>query len=419
MARRKKRWSFSVGVYGCSVRAYERADGGNLWLEIRERGPDGRIRPRYEALGHGDKGQAVEEAKDRHTRLAQGLPLRNPTPTLSVVLDAFVARQQARANELRPAAVADATRQAAFWKAALGSEVDPAAVTQDDLEAVMRRRRSGECGPRGEPVPPEDRRPVRTRAVASDLEFLRAALRWAVHKKRLLRVNVMDGFEIPDEPNPRRPIATADRYEATRARADQVTMELRGGGKRVAVPSYLPELLDLAYATGRRISAITALRFADLRLEATAEAPYGAIVWPAETDKMGREWVAPMDARARAAVDRILVDRELGLRARWPDSPWCFPSPRNPSRPLSKDLASEWLERAETLAEVPKLDGSLWHAYRRGWATARKHYPLADVAAAGGWKDTTTLRTVYTQADAATVRRVVLEPTEVREARSK
>jgi hypothetical protein len=35
--------------------------------------------------------------------------------------------------------------------------------------------------------------------------------------------------------------------------------------------------------------------------------------------------------------------------------------------------------------------------------------------AAGGWKDATNLRTVYTQADAETVRRVVLEPTELQE----
>ena len=108
------------------------------------------------------------------------------------------------------------------------------------------------------------------------------------------------------------------------------------------------------------------------------------------------------------------MDREVGLRARWLDSPWLFPSPRNAGSPLAKDLASAWLEEAEALAKVPKLDGSLWHAYRRGWATARKQYPLADVAAAGGWKDTTTLRTVYTQADPATIRRVVLDAPELR-----
>ena len=82
---------------------------------------------------------------------------------------------------------------------------------------------------------------------------------------------------------------------------------------------------------------------------------------------------------------------------------------------IAAGIALTGVSALQALAKVSKLDGSLWHAYRRGWATARKHFPLADVAAAGGWKDTTTLRTVYTQADPATVRRVVLDAPELRE----
>jgi hypothetical protein len=48
-----------------------------------------------------------------------------------------------------------------------------------------------------------------------------------------------------------------------------------------------------------------------------------------------------------------------------------------------------------------KLDGSLWHAYRRKWAIERKHLPLKDVAAAGGWKDVNTLLEIYQQPDDA------------------
>jgi integrase len=410
VAKRKKHWSFCIGAYGASVRAYERA-GGRLWLAVHKKGE----KTEWVNLGHRDRALATEAAKAQHSALVNGSLAKTDKPTLGAVLDAFVARQRERTAELRPSAIGDAEREAAYWKAALGEGADAAALTQDDLEGVMRKRKAGALDARGRDVPAGKRRAVRTRTVASDLEFLRAALRWAVHKKRMLRVNVMDGFEVPDEPNPRRPVATADRYERTRAKADHVTMELRGSGARVEVPSWLPDLLDLAYSTGRRIGAICALRYSDLRLAVTPDAPFGAIVWPAETDKMGKEWTAPIDKRAREALDRIGADREVGLRAKWPASPWLFPSPRNGARPVSKDLASAWLEKAEALAELPKLDGSLWHAYRRGWATARKHFPLADVAAAGGWKDTTTLRTVYTQADAATVRRVVLEPTELRE----
>jgi hypothetical protein len=35
----------------------------------------------------------------------------------------------------------------------------------------------------------------------------------------------------------------------------------------------------------------------------------------------------------------------------------------------------------------------------RNWATERKELPLKDVAAAGGWKDVTTLLTCYQHAD--------------------
>jgi hypothetical protein len=62
---------------------------------------------------------------------------------------------------------------------------------------------------------------------------------------------------------------------------------------------------------------------------------------------------------------------------------------------------------------VEKQDGSLWHALRRAWATARKHLPTPDVAAAGGWCDQNTLLTVYQQADQETMYRVVSEPARI------
>ncbi len=70
---------------------------------------------------------------------------------------------------------------------------------------------------------------------------------------------------------------------------------------------------------------------------------------------------------------------------------------------------------AEQQAKLPKQQGSLWHAYRRAWATARKHLPDVDVAAAGGWKSTETLRRCYQQPDADTMLAVVLSGAELRE----
>jgi hypothetical protein len=76
--------------------------------------------------------------------------------------------------------------------------------------------------------------------------------------------------------------------------------------------------------------------------------------------------------------------------------------------PSTYGLASEWLRRAEKLARLPKLNRGIWHPYQRKWATARKHLPLADVAAAGGWKGTQTLTKCYQQPDEATILAVVL-----------
>lgn len=420
MAKRKKAkkgWSCSFKAYGiATVRVRERSGDGILCLEIREKGKPAK----WETLGHKDRARGIEEARLRQAQLVAGLGKCHDAtsgPTLGVVLDGYHARLRERGaiGDVRPTFVADAAVRADYWKAVLGAHTDPATITHDDIERVNGKRKAGLLDAHGHPVPKVNARPVSDTSVAADLALLRAACRWAVHKKRLLKVNPLDGFELPEEKNPRRAFATADRFEATLAVADKVFMELRGPGYKAKVTSYLPDLLVIAYGTGRRIGAILGLRYEDLRLTATEDEPYGAINWPAETDKMGMEWRAPMSERVRGAADRILVDREVGLRARWKASPYLFPSVKDPTRPMERTLASLWLREAERLANLPKLDGTTWHAYRRGWATARKSYPLADVAKAGGWKDTATLRTAYTQADRATVRKVVLEPQELRD----
>jgi len=73
--------------------------------------------------------------------------------------------------------------------------------------------------------------------------------------------------------------------------------------------------------------------------------------------------------------------------------------------------------RAEKVAGVEPLDGSLWHAYRRKWATERKHLPDVDVANAGGWKTLDTMKLSYQHADAETMFTVVTEPRRLRQSR--
>jgi len=212
----------------------------------------------------------------------------------------------------------------------------------------------------------------------------------------------LSGADATCEPNPdsgrHSGCATRHRYEALQRVAPAVTMDVRVEGKRIAVRSYLPELLALAHHTGRRIGAIVQLRYRELRL---GEGPHGAIEWPGDTDKMGQRWTAPLNAEARTAIDQALADRP-GL-----GPAFLFPSPCNPRRAVSVDLVSVWLERAEHAPVLAPHEGSLWHAFRRGWATACKNLPAQDVAATGGWSDLTCLQTAYQQPDPETMQRVV------------
>ena len=92
-----------------------------------------------------------------------------------------------------------------------------------------------------------------------------------------------------------------------------------------------------------------------------------------------------------------------------------FPSPINREKSVSYARVRCWLKKAEQLAEVPKQVGGSFHPYRRAWATARKHLPIKDVAAAGGWKSEAVLLRRYQQPDDATLFRVVTGGVELRE----
>jgi hypothetical protein len=86
-------------------------------------------------------------------------------------------------------------------------------------------------------------------------------------------------------------------------------------------------------------------------------------------------------------------------------------------KPVDTNRARLWLRTAEKLAGLPPQEQGCWHPYRRGFATARKHLGLTDLAAAGGWKGTETLTLCYLHPDADTMLRVVMGGAELREVR--
>jgi integrase len=133
-------------------------------------------------------------------------------------------------------------------------------------------------------------------------------------------------------------------------------------------------------------------------------APFGTIRWRSENDKIENEHVVPMNGIAHDSLFRVARERQAIGAA------WVFSSDMDESRPVDRHLASRWLRRAEKLAEIDHIKGRGWHSFRRGWASARKHLPDVDVAAAGGWKDTATMKRCYQHADPSGVLKAVTEP---------
>ena len=76
-------------------------------------------------------------------------------------------------------------------------------------------------------------------------------------------------------------------------------------------------LLELAYASGLRVSELLALR-----VEAVRRDP----AWLIVRGKGGKERLAPLNGSAREAVKAWLVAREVARAPNAPDSPWLFPS---------------------------------------------------------------------------------------------
>ncbi len=134
----------------------------------------------------------------------------------------------------------------------------------------------------------------------------------------------------------------------------------------------------------------------------------GAIVWREDFDKMGKRWRCPIGPEAVESA--LKKRRHIGPG-------WLFPSAGNPKQPIRYEEASVWLREAEKQAELEPQKGTLWHAFRRLWASSRKDLPDVDVAQAGGWASVDALKMAYQQPDDATMLRVVTHRTELREVR--
>jgi integrase len=281
-----------------------------------------------------------------------------------------------------------------------GPNFDVQRLTDLEWRRFELARRSGAT--KGENGKPD--KCVSDRSVHGDFVLLRTMLSWACRVRlpsgqRWLDRDPLDGVTVRQEKNPKRPIASWNRFVRTRTALQQFAAnatDISTAHRWIKVEF----ALVLAEATGRRIGSIRALCWEDFDLDAQL------VTWRAEYDKRGVEWVTPIPDRL---CDEVAKFRKAlgGL------SGPIFTGERKATRLMNRRVLDRWLTEAEAHAGLQPLRGGSWHPYRRKWATERKHLPLVDVAAAGGWKGTQMLLKCYQQPDPDTILSVMNEPSKL------
>ncbi|HSG09502.1 MAG TPA: tyrosine-type recombinase/integrase [Longimicrobiales bacterium] len=393
---RKKHWSKVVEESGVTLRLYERENSSAVWYAYSEGG-----RKLRKSLKTSDRALAEERARDIARRTARDVLVgdRPPTERLTVgQLADFYLAHRGPLLSLSRRRFMEATL--ALFRIHLGASFVMADFGQHDADTYVAARQSGR-------VRTADRRGSNApepATVKNELDALSTVCNWACGFRRdghvLLASNPVRGLTKPRQDNPSRPRATEARYLALLAVADEADPNGR-----------LRALLVLAWETGRRINSILHLRASDVLLstnqirgalagigedEDAADDWPQALRWRPEWDKMGYSDVSPISGAARNALEVYLRRHPVVGEG------FLFPGNRDPSQALHKLMAGYYLTRAEDLAGLPHQKRGGWHAFRRGWATRRKHLPVQDVMAQGGWRDVKALQTAYQGADAKT-----------------
>lgn len=400
MARRPSRtewhqhnglWSRSLGNRGIRVRLFQKRSGGQFYRAVWQpgRGEDRRC------VGTSDRLVAERLGKELLGALLRDEAIAAPDVLTLGVLWRRYKKECVAFLDNTPRSQKEAEGHAHILIGFFGEECDVRGLTEQDQLAFTKKRLAGGIS-HGNKSKTD---PVRVRSVEVDLQLLHTMLRWAVTVRsrsgtRLLEQHPLAGVKRPREKNPKRPVATWERYEATREAVQELATTAKSDASRRKWLK-LELALTLAEATGRRLGAIRQLKWDDVDLNRST------IRWRAETDKKGKEWVIPIPSSLCEELKTFRVKMGGLFRG------LIFPSALDPSKPVTRDSFGHWLAVAERKAKLPKLDGSLWHAYRRAWATSRKGLPVVDVAAAGGWSDIGTLMKCYQQADDVTLLEVM------------
>ena len=386
--------SHSLRENGIPVRLYRRGTKSRIWTaSFRVDGQKIQRSTEEEGLDAA-KGAArkmvADELRKRLLDIEAGLDV-----TLSQF---FAAYFKDRVPQMRNALQQASKARRQLFESCFGAATKVSDIDQSDVDRFVHVRTTGRLFPEGQTA---TRKKVTVGTANADLAWLRTAFRWGKRRKIagewLIRENPLDRLTLPGRnKNERRPVASEQRYRATRDKADEVDQKGR-----------IRAMLAIARYTGRRIRSICALRASDVlwTSDEVSEAlasmgadvrlaqhyAHGALHWSEDADKIGEAWITPISPDLRAELDLYRT-----RRAAIGDAP-LFPAPRRKGEHFDSDLAGKWLVRAEQKADLPKLAGGRWHPYRRLFATELAHVPAKTAAMLGGWRNPTTMQRLYQQ----------------------
>src|SRR2546426_4063268 len=389
-------WSLSLGVRGLKVRVQQHKSGGTFQRVYRVGG-----RGTYASLGPTDRQEARRLAIEFVRELEKGKRINLAEPlTLERMWDRYQQEAPSYRGNLERTRKQKQT-DARLLIAGLGATKRVEHLTKNDVERYVATRRTG-CGWSDG----RETKPVRARTIQGEIKQLRQMISWAMNERLpdgswLLENNPLRGVKLPKEEDPRRPVATYDRFLKLREAAQDLaaTAPQQRGFDRW---KRWEMALVLAEATGARVGAISGLRWSDIGFEPPE------IRFQAEFDKRGRDRVVPIPEGLAEEL------RVFKLKFATVGDAWLFPCV-NKDDHWPREIFGGLFSRVERHAGLPHLKGGQFHPFRRKWATERKNMSLVDVMAAGGWKDAQTLHSCYQLATPDGMLEVMSTPVKLRD----
>ena len=206
-------WTRSYGQRGMRVRLFQNRRNGTFYrvVWIPGKGRD------ITSLGTTDRKQAEELGKALLADLLRGNTLAAaPSVTLGALWERYSRECQSFLDSV-PSTKRDYRSRADVLLGYFGEQCDVSTLTEHDIRVFEAKRKAGGITRRSGKVTG----PVRAGSADADIVVLRIMLRWATtlrtpQGQRWLRDNPLQGVRRTRVGNPRRPVATWQRYQRTR-----------------------------------------------------------------------------------------------------------------------------------------------------------------------------------------------------------